>query len=33
MYLGKPAILTNWSGNKEYMTDDNCCPVDYLVLL
>ena len=28
MYLGKPAILTNWSGNTEYMTKDNCCPVD-----
>lgn len=29
MYQGKPAILTNWSGNLEYMTKDNCCPVDY----
>jgi len=32
MYLGRPAILTNWSGNKEYMTDDNCCPVDYKIV-
>ena len=29
MYLGKPAVLTNWSGNTDYMTDDNCCAVDY----
>jgi glycosyltransferase involved in cell wall biosynthesis len=32
MYLGKPAILTNWSGNTDYMTDDNCCPVDYKIV-
>jgi len=29
MYLGKPVIMTNWSGNTEFMTDDNCCPVNY----
>lgn len=29
MSLGKPCILTNWSGNTEYMTADNCMPVDY----
>lgn len=29
MSLGKPAILTNWSGNTEYMRHDNCMPVDY----
>ncbi|RDB58978.1 hypothetical protein C1878_15910 [Gordonibacter sp. 28C] len=27
MYWGVPAILTDWSGNQVYMTDDNCCPV------
>lgn len=29
MSLGKPAIITNWSGNTDYMTADNCLPVDY----
>ena len=29
MSLGKPAIMTNWSGNTDYMTADNCLPVDY----
>lgn len=29
MYLGKPVIMTNWSGNMDYMTQDNCCPVDF----
>jgi len=29
MSLGKPAILTNWSGNTDYMTQHNCLPVDY----
>jgi len=29
MSLGKPAILTNWSGNTDYMTSDNCVPIDY----
>ena len=32
MYLGKPVILTNWSGNTEYMTDDNCCPVNFKLI-
>ncbi|MEG1639322.1 MAG: glycosyltransferase [Ruthenibacterium sp.] len=27
MYWGKPAVLTDWSGNKVYMKEDNCCPV------
>lgn len=27
MYWGKPAVLTDWSGNQIYMTPDNCCPV------
>ena len=29
MSLGKPAIITNWSGSIDYMTADNCLPVDY----
>jgi len=29
MSLGKPAILTNWSGNTDYMTRDNCVAIDY----
>lgn len=29
MYLGKPTILTNWSGNTDYMTPDNCAGIDY----
>ena len=29
MSLGKPAIITNWSGNTDYMTDDNCVRIDY----
>ncbi len=29
MSLGKPAIITNWSGNTDYMTADNCIGIDY----
>jgi len=29
MSLGKPAIITNWSGNTDYMTSDNCIAIDY----
>lgn len=29
MALGKVALLTNWSGNTEYMTTKNCIGVDY----
>ncbi|HEX5889769.1 MAG TPA: glycosyltransferase [Pyrinomonadaceae bacterium] len=29
MSLGKPAIVTNWSGSVDYMTADNCVPIDY----
>ena len=29
MYLGKPVIMTNWSGNVDFMTRDNSCGVDY----
>ncbi len=32
MYLGKPVIMTNWSGNTEFMTGDNCCPVNYRLI-
>jgi glycosyltransferase involved in cell wall biosynthesis len=29
MSLGKPAILTNWSGNRDYMTLHNSIGIDY----
>jgi len=29
MYLGKPVIATNWSGNLEFMDAENGCMVDY----
>lgn len=29
MYLGKPVIATNWSGNLEFMDKGNGCMVDY----
>lgn len=29
MSLGKPAILTNWSGNVDYMTPHNSIAIDY----
>lgn len=29
MAMGKVALLTNWSGNTEYMTADNCIPIRY----
>jgi glycosyltransferase involved in cell wall biosynthesis len=29
MSLGKPVIMTKWSGNLELMTDENSCGVDY----
>jgi glycosyltransferase involved in cell wall biosynthesis len=29
MYLGKPVIGTAYSGNAEFMTDENSCPVRY----
>ncbi|MFX3635419.1 MAG: glycosyltransferase family 4 protein [Candidatus Pristimantibacillus sp.] len=29
MYLGKPVIGTNWSGNTDFMNDANSCPVSY----
>ena len=29
MYLGKPVIATNWSGNLEFMDAGNGCMVDY----
>ncbi len=32
MYLGKPVIMTNWSGNVDFMREDNCCPVDYQLI-
>ena len=32
MFLGKPVIATNWSGNTDFMTPDNSCPVDYKLI-
>ncbi len=29
MFLGKPAIGTHWSGNVDFMTAENSCPVRY----
>jgi glycosyltransferase involved in cell wall biosynthesis len=29
MFLGKPVVGTNWSGNADFMTHRNSCPVDY----
>jgi glycosyltransferase involved in cell wall biosynthesis len=29
MYLGKPVIATNWSGNTDYMTGDNSIGINY----
>jgi glycosyltransferase involved in cell wall biosynthesis len=29
MFLGRPAIATNWSGPAEFVTPANGCPVDY----
>jgi glycosyltransferase involved in cell wall biosynthesis len=32
MYLGKPIVATNYSGNVDYMTPDNSCGVDYKLI-
>lgn len=29
MYLGKPVIATNWSGNVDFMNEENSLPVSY----
>lgn len=29
MYFGKPVIATNWSGNTDFMNNENSCLVDY----
>lgn len=29
MYFGKPVIATNWSGNTDFMTEENSCLVGY----
>jgi glycosyltransferase involved in cell wall biosynthesis len=29
MYLGKPVVMTNWSGNVDLMTGKNSCGVNY----
>lgn len=33
MSLGKPVIMTRWSGNLDFMTPDNSCGVDYKLVL
>ncbi|NUU35665.1 glycosyltransferase family 4 protein [Pseudomonas sp. C2B4] len=32
MYLGKPVIATRWSGNEDFMDEENSLPVDYTVV-
>ncbi len=32
MYLGKPVIGTNWSGNTDFMNSTNSCVVDYKLI-
>jgi len=32
MYLGKPVIMTKWSGNLELMTENNSCGVGYQLI-
>lgn len=32
MFFGKPVIATGWSGNMEYMNDNNSCPVRYSLI-
>ena len=32
MYLGKPVIATNWSGNIDFMNSTNSCPVNYRLI-
>jgi glycosyltransferase involved in cell wall biosynthesis len=29
MFLGKPVVATNWSGNRDFMRPDNSCPVNF----
>ena len=32
MSLGKPVVMTKWSGNLDLMTADNSCGVDYQLI-
>lgn len=32
MALGKPVVATGWSGNMDFMTRENSCPVDYTLV-
>jgi glycosyltransferase involved in cell wall biosynthesis len=32
MYLGKPVIGTNWSGNTDFMSESNSCPVRFTIV-
>ncbi len=32
MFLGKPVVATDWSGNRDFMSPDNSCPVNYRLI-
>lgn len=32
MALGKPVVATGWSGNMDFMTAENSCPIDYTLV-
>jgi glycosyltransferase involved in cell wall biosynthesis len=32
MSFGKPVVMTKWSGNVDFMTDDNSCGIDYKLI-
>lgn len=32
MALGKPVVATGWSGNMDFMTRENSCPIDYTLV-
>lgn len=32
MALGKPVVATGWSGNMDFMTPENSCPIDYTLV-
>lgn len=32
MALGKPVVATGWSGNMDFMTRENSCPIDYALV-
>ena len=32
MFLGKPVVATDWSGNRDFMNRENSCPVNYRLI-